>query len=109
VACPINDGSSLSAQVTDRSIGRAQVIVTCDTGDFPAEKLAPYDIEAQHPDTFITYQKEENTVAVLNHLKEARLTYNSPPLSVQEFIARFRSNEMPLTAAWLETARFLLE
>ena len=87
----------------------AQVIVTCDTGDFPPDQLALYDIEAQHPDTFIMYQKEKNMVAVLNHLKEARLTYNQPLLSVENFIARFRNDEMPLTAAWLETAKFLLE
>jgi hypothetical protein len=55
------------------------------------------------------YQKEENTVVVLNHLKAARLTYNQPPLSIKNFIARFRKDEMPLTAAWLEDAKFLLE
>jgi hypothetical protein len=55
------------------------------------------------------YQKEENTVVVLNHLRAARLTYNQPPLSIKNFIARFRKDEMPLTAAWLEDAKFLLE
>ena len=46
---------------------------------------------------------------VLNHLKAARLTYNQPPLSVENFIARFRNDEMSLSAAWLEDAKFLLE
>ena len=59
----------------------AQVIVTCNTDDFPRETLAAFDIEAQHPDTFLMYQKEEDTVAVLAMLKEARLTYKRPELS----------------------------
>jgi len=33
--------------------GRCDVIVTYNLSDFPAEKLAEYDIEAQHPDEFI--------------------------------------------------------
>ena len=86
----------------------AQVIVTCDKSHFPVEELSPYDIEAQHPDTFIIYQKEENTLAVLAQLKAARLTYNQPQLSVEEFIARFRNDEMVLTGAWLESAGSLL-
>jgi predicted nucleic acid-binding protein len=55
----------------------AQVIVTCDTADFPSERLAPYDIEAQHPDTFVMYQKEENTVAVLNQRSSLNLQSTS--------------------------------
>jgi predicted nucleic acid-binding protein len=87
----------------------AQVIVTCDTAHFPKECLAEFDIEAQHPDTFVMYQKEENSVAVLARLKEARLTYTNPALTAEEFIEKFRKNEMPLTANWLESAISLLE
>ena len=47
--------------------------------------------------------------ALSQSLQAARLTYNQPPLSVENFIARFRKDEMPLTAAWLEDAKFLLE
>jgi hypothetical protein len=32
--------------------GRADVIVTRNLRDFPPDRLAPYGIEAQHPDTF---------------------------------------------------------
>lgn len=86
----------------------AQVIVTCNIDDFPKERLAPFDIEAQHPDEFLMYQKEENDLAVLAMLKEARSTYKNPPLTPADFINKFRENEMPLTASWLETAIFLL-
>ena len=86
----------------------AQVIVTCNTDDFPKDYLAQFEIEAQHPDTFIMYQKEENTVSVLARLKEARRTYKKPVLTPEEFMGRFRDNEMPRTADWLESAISLL-
>jgi len=42
-----------------------------------AEKQAPFDIEAQRPNDFVQYQKEENQAAVL---KQFNLTQN-PKLS----------------------------
>jgi hypothetical protein len=35
--------------------GRADVIVTANVRDFPADILTPLEIEAQHPDEFIAY------------------------------------------------------
>lgn len=35
-------------------VARAQVIVTFNMKDFPASALAPFDIEAQHPDEFLS-------------------------------------------------------
>jgi predicted nucleic acid-binding protein len=80
----------------------AQVIVTYNLKDFPLEKLAPFDIEAQHPDDFVQYQKEENQAAVLEQLKACRLSLRNPPYSATDFIASFQMNRMPLSAAWLE-------
>jgi len=51
---------------------------SCNTDDFSKAYLADFDIEAQHPDTFLMYQKEEDTVSVLARLKEARFTYKKP-------------------------------
>ena len=35
--------------------GRADVIVTANVRDFPADTLTPFEIEAQHPDEFIAH------------------------------------------------------
>ena len=80
----------------------ARVIVTYNLKDFPSEKLTPFDIEAQHPDDFIQYQKEENQTAVLEQLKACRLSLRNPPYLQKDFIDRFHINQMPLTAVWLE-------
>jgi hypothetical protein len=44
-----NDRHVLAAAIR----GKAQVIVTMNLKDFPAEVLQKYDMEAQHPDEFI--------------------------------------------------------
>jgi hypothetical protein len=83
------------------------VIVTCNVADFPANILNEYDIEAQHPDDFILYQKEENLSLVLEKLRKCRGEHRSPPLSIEEFIGRLRTSELPLTASWLERNNLL--
>ena len=35
--------------------GRADVIVTANLRDFPADNLTPFEIEAQHPDDFVLH------------------------------------------------------
>lgn len=80
----------------------AQVIVTMNLKNFPDEKLAQFDIDAQHPDEFIQFQKEEDLSKILQQLKACRLAKKKPPYSVETFIDRFRHHHMPLTAAWLE-------
>jgi hypothetical protein len=44
-----------------------------------AEKQAPFDIEAQRPNDFVQYQKEEKQAAVLKQLKACRLGLRNPP------------------------------
>jgi hypothetical protein len=83
----------------------AQVIVTFNKSDFPEEILAEFDIEAQHPDDFILYQKEENLQAVLSQLQQCRIRLQRPPCTMENFIEKFRRNELLLTAEWLTDLR----
>jgi hypothetical protein len=86
----------------------AQVIVTCNTDHFPGETLSEYDIEAQHPDDFLMYQKEENLSVVLLQLQRCRKEHKNPPYSVDEFIEKFRTSDLPLSADWLSELKELL-
>jgi predicted nucleic acid-binding protein len=45
---------------------QAGVILTFNLKDFPSESLNPYDIEAQHPDTFISHLLDLNSAKVCN-------------------------------------------
>ncbi|MBD2384303.1 PIN domain-containing protein [Cylindrospermum sp. FACHB-282] len=41
-------------------VAKAELIVTANLKDFPLEALAPYDIEAWHPDDFLMYLDEQH-------------------------------------------------
>jgi hypothetical protein len=85
----------------------AQVIVTFNKRDFPPEILNDFDIEAQHPDDFILYQKEENLGLVIEKLRGCRLGWKNPTCSVGEFIQKLRASGFPLTASWVEENNLL--
>jgi predicted nucleic acid-binding protein len=48
----------------------AQTIVTFNLKDFATETLAPWDVEAQHPDDFLVHQFHLNPAAVLHKVQE---------------------------------------
>ena len=99
-----NDRHDLAAAIKSG----AQVIVTCNVDHFPAETLSEYDIEAQHPDDFLMYQKEENLGVFLSLLQRCRREQKKPAYSVEEFIEKFRVSDLSLTANWLSEVKQLL-
>ncbi|MGW7519780.1 PIN domain-containing protein [Streptomyces sp. NPDC054796] len=61
---------------------KAQVIVTFNLSDFPAEKLSVWDVQAVHPDAFIEAQVDlspQLVFVVLTQIADAR---KSPPNAV---------------------------
>src|SRR5262249_35002723 len=62
--------------------GGASVIVTVNLRDFPTDVLANYDIEALHPDTFVSARLDEYQDDTLAALHEMRLDLKNPPLSM---------------------------
>ena len=48
----------------------AQTVVTFNLRDFPAEALAPWNVEAQSPDAFLIHQFHLNPAVVLGKLQE---------------------------------------
>ncbi len=77
---------------------RADAIITFNLKDFPADKLAPHNLEAIHPDDFIKYQLDLNTAFVLAAARACRARLQNPPKSVEEYLERLRAQSLPKTA-----------
>lgn len=58
---------------------QAQIIVTYNIKDFPIETLQKFDIEVQHPDTFLRYQLDLNLSAFLSCIKTICARLKNPP------------------------------
>ena len=99
-----NDRHVLAAAI----VGHADVIVTSNLKHFPANTLALYDIEPQHPDEFIAAQFELNEVAVLTAFKEQRASLTRPAMNPQEFIDSLAKAGLPQTVEILRTAADLI-
>jgi hypothetical protein len=82
-------------------VGGADVIVTCNVKDFPADALAPYGIEAQHPDDFVMSQFDLSAPTVCEAVKQQRANLRNPPYSVDEFLATLARQQLPRTVARL--------
>ena len=64
----------------------AEVIITQNLKDFPQDKLEPYGIEAEHPDTFITHLLDLSPGAVVAAAQEHRASLAKPPKSADEYL-----------------------
>jgi predicted nucleic acid-binding protein len=79
----------------------AEVIVTQNLKDFPAEQLDPYGIEAQHPDTFISHLIDLNRDAVVAAAREHRASLKNPPKTVTEYLDTLERQGLTQTVAQL--------
>jgi predicted nucleic acid-binding protein len=78
--------------------GQAHVIVTANLKDFPNDYLSKYDIEAQHPDEFITYLLELNPEEVLQAFQTQVANLKNPPKTAHEVIQTLRKTGLGKTA-----------
>lgn len=69
----------------------AQVIVTSNLKDFPAALLAPYDIEAQHPDAFVLHLLSLDAGAVSRAVGVQASSLGNPPMTRDELLAVLES------------------
>jgi hypothetical protein len=76
---------------------KAHVIVTANLKDFPADKLSPFNLEAQHPDDFLVCQFDLNEAAVLSAVKEHRASLKKPPLDVSQYLDSLARVQLPQT------------
>lgn len=86
----------------------AQHIVTENLKDFPAEKLAPYDIKAINADEFLARTFELYRTEALIVLRDLRHAYTCPPFTPSEFVFDLTAKGMPKLASYLHGLRAFL-
>jgi predicted nucleic acid-binding protein len=83
-------------------VGRADVIVTFNLSDFPTAALAPYGIEAQHPDRFLTHLLVRAPDVGLAAMQDLRRGLRNPPVTANDHLALLHRHGLPSFAAALE-------
>jgi predicted nucleic acid-binding protein len=79
----------------------AQVIVTQNLRDFPAEVLAPWDIEAKHPDDFVLDQLHLDSGAVHAAVHQIADSWRRPPGTAEDVIHRLERDGLVESAVHL--------
>lgn len=80
----------------------ADVIVTYNLTDFPADVLKTYGIEAQHPDEFVKHLLEVAAGSVCAAAKRQRESLKNPPKAVDEYLATLEQQGLVQTVAQLQ-------
>ena len=99
-----DDRHVLAAAIT----AHADLIVTKNLHDFPAERLAPFRIETRHPDAFVRNLLDLDEATVLAAVAEHRASLRHPPKSVEEYLDTLIAQELPETVAFLRQRRALI-
>jgi hypothetical protein len=79
----------------------AQTIVTFNLKDFPADRLAPYEIEAQHPDDFLFDLLDLAPGAVLSAVNAQLAGLKNPPQTMSQLLDTLRSQGLAQSVARL--------
>ena len=80
----------------------AQYVVTDNLADFPAEVLAPFDIEAIDADGFLSRTFDLFPSEALGVLRTLREAYRNPPFTPSEFVRDLTAKGLPRLAAQTE-------
>lgn len=99
-----DDRHVLAAAIT----ARADLIVTKNLHDFPAERLAPFRIETRHPDAFVRNLLDLDEPTVLAAIAEHRASLRHLPKSVEEYLDTLIAQGLPETVAFLHQRQTLI-
>jgi predicted nucleic acid-binding protein len=66
--------------------GRADVIVTANLRDFPANILGQFGVEPQHPDEFILSLLELAPGLVTGAARDHRQSLKNPPMTIEQYL-----------------------
>jgi predicted nucleic acid-binding protein len=86
----------------------ASVIITFNEKDFPSESLAPFGIESQHPDEFVSYLIDLDAAAVVAAAQRQRAMLKRPPMSVESYLETLQRQGMVQTAKALSDFRLTI-
>lgn len=93
-----NDRHVLAASIKSQ----ANVILTFNLKDFPTSILTSYNIEAQHPDSFITHLFSLSTPIVCKAVTTVFNRLKNPPLTKERYLANLLKQQLPQTVSLLE-------
>jgi len=79
----------------------AQVIVTRNLKDFPAEALAPWDIDAKSPDAFVLDQIQIKGRAVAASIRQIADSRVNPPESIDDVLSQLERDGLVESVAAL--------
>jgi len=89
-------------------VASAQIIVTFNVSDFPADAISKYGIEAQHPDDFVIQQLGLSEPTVCEAAKLHRASLKRPPKNVDEYLATLEAQGLPQTVSILRRSAELI-
>jgi predicted nucleic acid-binding protein len=92
-----NDRHVLAAAIR----GQADVIVTMNLRDFPADVVGAFGIEAQHPDEFVLHLLDLSPGAVMAAAESHRQSLKNPPQTVDEYFETLERRGLTKTVAVL--------
>lgn len=92
-----NDRHVLAAAIRSQS----SVILTFNLKDFPEVELEKYDVEAQHPDEFISDLLDLNAARVLAAIAKHRQSLKNLPKSSNEYLDTLLQQGLPETVSQL--------
>jgi hypothetical protein len=88
--------------------GGCDVIVTQNLKHFPADALAPYCVEAQHPDEFLSNHLSLAPAAFCGAVRRVRARLQNPPYSVNDYLGTLTQQGLVATAGELQAFAALL-
>lgn len=94
----LNDRHVLAAAIRCN----AETIVTFNLKDFPKEKLIKFNIEALHPDEFISDLLDLNHALVLSVICNQRKNMKKPAMNIQQYFESLLRQSLPMTVKSLE-------
>lgn len=86
----------------------ASVIVTFNEKDFPADVLATFGIDCQHPDVFTEYLFDLDPAAVASAAQRQRRQLKNPPIDVDYYLDILLRQGLVQTSKSLATYRLVL-